>query len=90
MKKIIISVILICIAIGLYCEDTSVVMVGNKVVLESDVRAKMKEENKNYEEALRDAVIEKMLLFQAEKEGIVVTSEELTFEIGQIKKRFHN
>jgi len=88
MKKIIICAILICITAGLYCENASVVMVGNKIVLESDVRAKMKEENKEYEEALRDAVIEKMLLFQAEKEGIVVTSEELTSEIERIKKRF--
>ncbi|HOL21861.1 MAG TPA: hypothetical protein PLQ41_03275 [bacterium] len=88
MKKIIICTILICVISGLYCENASVVMVGNKVVLESDVRTRMKEENKNYEEALRDIVIEKMLLFQAEKEGIEVSSDELTLEIERIKKRF--
>lgn len=88
MKKTIICLILIGITAGLYCENASVVMVGNKVVLESDVRTKMKEENKNYEEALRDIVVEKMLLFQAEKEGIVVSSDELSFEIERIKKSF--
>ncbi|MCM8762029.1 MAG: peptidyl-prolyl cis-trans isomerase [Candidatus Omnitrophica bacterium] len=88
MKKIIICAILICVISGLYCENTSVVMVGNKVVFESDVRMKMKEENKDYEEALRDVVIEKMLLFQAENEGIVVSLDELTLEIERIKKRF--
>ncbi|MCX8082946.1 MAG: peptidyl-prolyl cis-trans isomerase [bacterium] len=88
MKKIFICVMLVCITFTLHCENSSVVMVGNKVVLESDVRIKMKEENKNYEEALRDIVIEKLLLFQAEKEGIEVSPEELTFEVERIKKRF--
>ncbi|MCM8829793.1 MAG: peptidylprolyl isomerase [Candidatus Omnitrophica bacterium] len=88
MKKVIFCAILICVISGLYCENASVVMVGNKVVFESDVRMKMKEEGKDYEEALRDVVIEKMLLFQAEKEGIVVSPDELTLEIEHIKKRF--
>ncbi|MCM8820627.1 MAG: peptidyl-prolyl cis-trans isomerase [Candidatus Omnitrophica bacterium] len=88
MKKIIFCAILICVISELYCENSSVVMVGNKVIFESDVRMKMKEENKNYEEALRDVVIERMLLFQAEKEGIVVSPDELTLEIERIKKRF--
>lgn len=88
MKKIIAYLVLICMTAILYCDDSSVVMVGNRVVLESEVRTKMKEENKNYEEALRDIVIEKMLLYQAEKEGITVSQDEISSEIERIKKRF--
>lgn len=87
MKRTI-FLIIIFIAGFLYCENSSVVMVGNKVILESDVRTRMKEEKKNYEEALRDIVIEKMLLFQAEKEGLTVSEEELSYEIERIKKGF--
>jgi hypothetical protein len=90
MKKIFIYAVLIgmWIAPGLYCENTAVAMVGNKIVLESDVRLKMQEANNNYEEALRDVVIENMLLFEADKERIEVVPEELAFEIEQIKQRF--
>jgi foldase protein PrsA len=71
-----------------YCEDVSVVMVGNRVVLESEVRAKMREENKDYEEALRSLVSERLLLLQVEKEGIEVTIEEIDSEINRIMERF--
>lgn len=71
-----------------YCKDVSVVMVGNKVVMESDVRAKMRDENRNYDEALRELVSEKLLLTQAEKEGITATDAEMAAEINRIAKRF--
>lgn len=71
-----------------YCKDVAVVMVANKVVMESDVRAKMRDENRNYEEALHDLVSEKLLLLQAEKEGIAATEVEITSEINRIMKNF--
>ena len=71
-----------------YCKDVTVVMVGNKAVMESDVMAKMRDENRNHDEALRDLVSEKLLLLQAEREGITVTDTETKAEINRIMKRF--
>ncbi len=89
LKVILSGVILFGLCSGMiYCEDVSVVMVGDKVVLENDIRAKMRDENKDYQEALRDIVSEKLLLLQAEREGIEVTKEEVDSEINRIMKRF--
>ena len=43
MKKLFIYAVLIgmCFAQGLYCKNAAVAMVGNKIILESDVRSKM-------------------------------------------------
>jgi parvulin-like peptidyl-prolyl isomerase len=70
------------------CGDVSVVMVGNRVVMESDIRAKMREEDRNYDEALRELVTETLFLLQAEKEGIAATEAETTSEINRIMKNF--
>lgn len=70
-----------------YC-DVSVVMVGNKVVLESEIRAKMRNENRNYDDALRELVSEKLFLLEAEKQGLTVTDAEREAEIKRIIKRF--
>ncbi|NLG11587.1 MAG: hypothetical protein GX554_00925 [Elusimicrobia bacterium] len=90
MKKLFIYAVLIgmCFAQGLYCKNAAVAMVGNKIILESDVRSKMSEISGDYEVALRDVVIENMLLFEAEKEGIIIEPEEFAFEVERIKQGF--
>ncbi|MBN1445201.1 MAG: hypothetical protein JW957_03735 [Candidatus Omnitrophica bacterium] len=88
LQKIISATTVVFLAGAACCENMSVVMVGNKVILESDVRAKMGEINKDYENALRELVVERMLVFQAEQEGIAATPEEVAFETARIKANF--
>jgi parvulin-like peptidyl-prolyl isomerase len=88
IRKCAFFILLILISGIVWCENASVVMVGNKVVLGSDVRVKMREENVDYEEALRRLIFEKLLLLQAEKEGMQVYEGEIDYEINRIIKNF--
>ncbi len=88
LQKIILAITVVFLAGAAYCENMSVVMVGNKIILDSDVRVKMSEINKDYENALRELVVERMLVFQAEREGMEAMSEEVAFETARIKANF--
>jgi len=88
LQKIISAITVIFLAGAAYCENMSVVMVGNKVILDSDVKVKMSEISKDYQNALRELVVEKMLVFQAEQEGIEAAPEEIAFETARIKANF--
>jgi len=88
MKKIISLITVILLAGTAYCGNMSVVMVGNKAIVESDVQTRMREENKNYDDALRELVVEKMLVFQAEREKIEATADEVSSEEARIKSNF--
>jgi len=88
MKRIIlICAVFLFSALNCRPDNRSVAIVGNKTILESDIKAKMAGQM-GYDEALKELMIEKMLSFQAEKEGIKVTPGELDEEISRIKKGF--
>jgi len=79
--------ILLLIVPKAYTENKSVIIVGNKIILQSDIQAKISEIGDS-KKAVEELIIETMLVFQAEKEGITVTPKEVEDEIKRIKQSF--
>ena len=69
-------------------KDRVVAFVGNKVILESEIKERMEKSRKVFDEVLKDLIKEKLLIVKAEKENINVEKEEVEREIERIKKRF--
>lgn len=89
MKKFICLLIISMLFVSLHVssENKSVASVGNKIILESDIKRKMAG-SISYEDALKELILENMLLFKAESEGIEITPEELEAEMQKIRQNF--
>lgn len=74
----------------LFSQDKIVAIVGDKLIFEKEIIKKMKDEKIPYSLSLEKIIEEKLLLYQAEKEGINVTDEEIKNEIKKIKKNFQS
>jgi len=69
-------------------QDRIVAFVGDKVILESEIKMRMERSESCFDEVLENLIEEKLLLIKAEKEKIVVEEEELKKEIERIKRKF--
>ncbi|MCK9266214.1 SurA N-terminal domain-containing protein [bacterium] len=68
-------------------DNRSVVTVGNKAILENEIKAQMGQTS-DYKSTIERLIFEKLLIFQAEQEGFKATPEEIESEIAKIKLTF--
>ena len=69
-------------------QDRSVITVGNRMIFESEIRGRMETDKRPYEEVAKELTVEKMLAYQADREGITVTREEVEAEVKRINGTF--
>ncbi|HOK56086.1 MAG TPA: SurA N-terminal domain-containing protein [bacterium] len=86
MKRFLIFFFLFVLTV--FGEDKIVAIVGNKPVFEKEVVLRSKRDKIDYPIALQVLIEEKLLLYQAEKNKIEVSDEEIKNEIERIKKNF--
>jgi foldase protein PrsA len=86
MKKILIFFFLIIFPI--FTQDKIVAIVGDKPIFEKEIVLRSFRDKIDYSTSLNYLIEEKLLLYQAEKNKIEVTDEEVKNEIERIKKNF--
>ncbi|MCM8810994.1 MAG: SurA N-terminal domain-containing protein [Candidatus Omnitrophica bacterium] len=86
MKKI--SILFLIFVFFIFGQDRVIVVVGNKPIFESEVIYRSKKDKIDFSLALQKLIEEKLLLYQAEKNKIEVSKEEIKEEIDMIKKSF--
>ena len=86
MKKILIFFFLI--TFGIFAQDKIVAIVGDKPIFEKEIILKSYRDKIDFSTSLQYLIEEKLLLYQAEKNKIEISDEEIKNEIERIKKNF--